>query len=69
MAGKGLNEEPEVGNQILDEANKRLQNTLQNKDLASLSVAEAMIETTHEKIKSANIHMILKTNRLKMGDT
>ena len=50
---ESLNEELEVGNHILDEANEKLQNTLQNKDLTAVSVAQAMIEMIHKKIKSA----------------
>ena len=42
---------PIVGNQILDEANEKLQNASQNKDLTAVSVAQAMIETAHKKIK------------------
>ena len=54
-----LNEELEVGNQILDEANKKLRNILQNKDLTGVSIAQAMVETAHKKIKSANTDMVL----------
>ena len=54
-----LSEELEVGNQILDEANKKLRNILQNKDLTGVSIAQAMIETAHKKIKSANTDMVL----------
>ena len=51
---EGLNEALEVGNQILDEANEKLSITLQNKDLAAVYVAQAMIGMAHKKIKSAN---------------
>ena len=44
-----LNEELEVGNQILGEANEKLRSALQNKDLTAVSVALAMIETAHKR--------------------
>ena len=53
---KNLNEEPEFGNRILDDAH-RLSNALQNIDLTGrFSVGQAMIETA---IKSANTDMVL----------
>ena len=38
---------------------KKLQNVSQNRDLTALSVAQAVIETAHKKIKSANTDMFL----------
>ena len=58
-----LNEELEVGNRILDEANDKLRNTLQNKDLTAVSVAQAMIEAAHKKIKSANSDIVLNKKK------
>ena len=46
-----LNEEVEVRNPILDEANEKLWSTLQNKDLTALSGAQVSIVTAHKKIK------------------
>ena len=54
-----LNEELKVENHILDESNKKLPNALQNKDLSTVFVAQAMIETAHKKIKSTNKGMVL----------
>ena len=54
-----INKEPEVWNRILDEANKKLQNTLKNKDFTAASVGQAMIEVAHKKIKSANTGIFL----------
>ena len=48
---KSLNEEIEVGNRILDEGNEKPRIVLQNKDLAAVSVAQAMIETVHKTNK------------------
>ena len=57
--GKNLNEEPEFGNRILDDAHK-LWNALQNIDLTGrFSVGQAMIETAYKKTKSANTDMVL----------
>ena len=55
---KSLNEELEVGNRILDDL-EQLRNALQNIDLTAVSVAQAMIETAHKKLKSANTDMVL----------
>ena len=38
---------------------KKLRNALQNRDLTALSVAQAMIETAHKKIKIANTDTFL----------
>ena len=61
-----INKEPEVWNRILDEANKKLRNILQNKDFTAVSVGQAMIEVAHKKIKSANTGIFLnkKTKEL-----
>ena len=45
----GLNGELEIENQILDEANQKLWIALQKKDVAAVSVAQAMIEPVHKK--------------------
>ena len=59
MKEESLNEELEAGNQISNEANEKLQNTLLNKDLTTVSVAQAMIEITYKEIKSANTDIVL----------
>ena len=46
-----FNEKLEAGNRVLDEVNKKLQNTLRNRNLTTVSVAHAMIEMAHKKIK------------------
>ena len=61
---EGLNDEPEAGNRILDEANEKLWTALENKDLTAMSVARAMIQTTHKKIKSANTNKILNRKKI-----
>ena len=61
---EGLNDEPEAGNRILDEANEKLWTALENKDLTAMSVARAMIETTHKKIKNANTNKILNRKKI-----
>lgn len=54
-----LNEELEVGKWISDEAKAKLWNALKNKDLIAVSVAKAITETAHNKIKCAHTDMIL----------
>ena len=61
---EGLNDEPEAGNRILDEANEKLWTALENKDLTAMSVARAMIQTTYKKIKSANTNKILNRKKI-----
>ena len=74
MKEESLNEELEAGNQISNEANEKLQNTLLNKDLTTVSVAQAMIEITYKQIKSANTNIVLMltevpvTKKKKGGD-
>ena len=74
MKEESLNEELEAGNQISNEVNEKLQNTLQNKDLTTVSVAQAMIEITYKQIKSANTNIVLMlievpvTKKKKGGD-
>ena len=74
MKEESLNEELEAGNQISNEANEKLQNTLLNKDLTTVSVAQAMIEITYKEIKSANTDIVLMlaevpvTKKKKGGD-
>ena len=46
---ESLNEKIEVGNRILDEGNEKPRISLQNKDPATVSVAQAMIEPVHKK--------------------
>ena len=60
-----LNEVLEVGNWYLDESNEKLRNALQNKDLTAMSVAQAMIEKAHKKIKRANTDMVLNPKKKK----
>ena len=48
---KSQNEEIEVGNQSLDEGSEKPRIVLKNKDLAAVSVAQAMIETVHKANK------------------
>ena len=48
---KSQNEEIEVGNRILDEGSEKPRIVLKNKDLAAVSVAQAMIETVHKANK------------------
>ena len=54
-----LNKELKVENHILDESNKKLPNALQNKDLSTVFVAQAMIEMALKKNKSTNKGMVL----------
>ena len=74
MKEESLNEELEAGNQISNEVNEKLQNTLQNKDLTTVSLAQAMIEITYKQIKSANTNIVLMlievpvTKKKKGGD-
>ena len=42
-------EKREVGNQVLDEVNKKVQIALQNRDLATVSVAQAMTELAYKR--------------------
>ena len=60
-----LNEVLEVGNWYLDESNEKLRNALQNKDFTAMSVAPAMIEKAHKKIKRANTDMVLNPKKTK----
>ena len=50
---ESLNEQREV--KILDEANEKPQNAIQNKDLTAVSVAQVMTETAHKKISVKQI--------------
>ena len=50
---ESLNEQREV--EILDEANEKPQNAIQNKDLTAVSVAQVMTETAHKKISVKQI--------------
>ena len=50
---ESLNEQREV--EILDEANEKPQNAIQNKDLMAVSVAQVMTETAHTKISVKQI--------------
>ena len=49
--------------EILDETSKKLLNALQNKDLTTLFVAQAIIETTYRKIKNTNTSIVLNKKK------
>ena len=49
--------------EILDETSKKLLNALQNKDLTTLFVAQAIIETTYRKIKNTNTNIVLNKKK------
>lgn len=49
--------------EILDETSKKLLNALQNKDLTTVFVAQAIIETTDRKIKNTNTNIVLNKKK------
>lgn len=49
--------------EILDETSKKLLNALQNKDLTTVFVAQAITETTDRKIKNTNTNIVLNKKK------